>query len=313
MENFKQFIENLSDGEATLFSMLLSMLVAVSLFSFKRLFGFITYKEADEINEKAIAKRLSEIETSINNIKKEMTKEFFKNSSGLIDKKINEYLDKNITIIAKNKMKDNKVFEDQAFNEIENKILFRLDSYLAKLPENALENLYNLQETKKIQEESSNILFSYVESERKNTSFLKSFMINLFVFVNIGLFALYLFIGSELSSYAALSLSGLYISLVGFIIYIFRASNSRTSVLLSIKEDYKKQLLAFDYVERVKKNKDLSENDLEFLKMILINRSEREKKINHPYEILLKGVSESNIQFKGGKIELGKSNKAPEE
>ena len=64
-------------------------------------------------------------------------------------------------------------------------------------------------------------LHGTVEQERKSAGLMKSVMINLFVIVNFALIALYLFKGSELSQYGALSLSGLYISLAGFIIYIF--------------------------------------------------------------------------------------------
>jgi hypothetical protein len=130
-------------------------------------------------------------------------------------------------------------------------------------------------------------------------------MINLFVIVNFGLIGLYVFKGAELSQYGALSLSGLYVSLAGFIIYIFRASNARTSVLLAIKEDLKKQNTAMEYVESIGNSRTLSQNDIDLIRMLMTNHSEREKKVDHPYEMVFKGISGSNIQFKGGKMAIG--------
>lgn len=153
--------------------------------------------------------------------------------------------------------------------------------------------------------ESSLILLKHMESEKKSSSFLKSFMINLFVMVNIGLFLLYWFKGININPYAALSLAGLYLSLVGFIVFILKISHSRSSTLLSIKEDYSKQMLVFEYINKFKKDSDLSEIDVELLGLIMKNRSERERGTSHPYEVILKSIEGSNIQFGSSKIGLG--------
>jgi hypothetical protein len=90
--------------------------------------------------------------------------------------------------------------------------------------------------------------------------------------------------------------------LAAFIVYIYRTSNFRSSVLLALREDAKKYFDAEDYIRRLKPGASPTDRDVEVLKLLLLNRAEREKMADHPYELVLKGVTNSNIQFKGGKI-----------
>ena len=238
----------------------------------------IFYSETGRTSEASYQKRIKILEENVKDLRKEISGELLKNASSLIDKELNLYLDNNLEKITNQKLAEEKIFEKEAFKNIEYKIASRLDEYLSNVDDESLLSLYKNKKSNELKVSANEILFQSVEMESKSAGFLKSFMINLFVMVNIGLFILYFFKAGDLNSYAAASLSGLYLSLVGFIIYIFRASNARTSVLLAIKEDYKKQLLALEYVENLSADGELSENDIEFIRMMMINHSEREKK-----------------------------------
>ncbi|WP_236492237.1 hypothetical protein, partial [Pseudomonas sp. PA-5-4A] len=111
-----------------------------------------------------------------------------------------------------------------------------------------------------------------------------------------------IFASATLTDKAVTGIIGLYISLAAFIVYIYRTSNFRSSVLLALREDAKKYFDADDYIKRLKAGASPSDRDVEVLKLLLLNRAEREKMADHPYELVLKGVSNSNIQLKGGKM-----------
>jgi ABC-type multidrug transport system fused ATPase/permease subunit len=277
---------------------------------FKRTFGSpskLFYSESFAGDDNDFAKRLKDLEKETKKIQSELTDKLFKNTREKIDSEVNSYLDSNLDDLTERKLDDNGVLEKRLVKSFESKILNQLESYLGSIDIKDIAALKNKAEIDSRKKSADEHLIQTLEQERRSAGLLKSVMINLFVMVNLGLFLLYLLTGSELNQYAAISLSGLYISLAAFIIYIFRASNARTSVLLAIKEDMGKQLTAYEYASNAKENNSLSGNDIEYLRMLLSNHAEREKGTSHPYEVILKGISGSNIQFKGGKMSMGKS------
>ncbi|MEL0648359.1 hypothetical protein V6248_13075 [Pseudoalteromonas agarivorans] len=246
--------------------------------------------------------KLRILEKEVVKLRKELSSDLLKNASKLIDQEVSVYLAENLEKMASEQLKDTGIIERQLFEQLENRVNERIDNFLSLKSDEDF--AASKRENHLIHKRDSveRELYHTVEQERKSAGLLKSVMINLFVIVNFGLIALYLLKGADISQYGAISLSGLYVSLAGFIIYIFRSSNSRTSVLLAIKEDLKKQNSAIEYVENSKQSGPLTEHDIEFIRMLMINHSEREKKTDHPYEMVLKGVSGTNIQFKGGKM-----------
>lgn len=134
-----------------------------------------------------------------------------------------------------------------------------------------------------------------------STASTKTSMISLFVMFNLGIIAAFIFSPSAVSSAKELIL-GLYISLATFIVYVYRAANARALVLLAITEDLKRYHDAEKYMNHLRPKSQPTERDLEVLRLILTNRAEREKNNEHPYELVLKGVSNSNILLKGGKV-----------
>lgn len=264
------------------------------------------YSEDDRLTIED-SERILLLEKEVIRLRKDLSKDVLKNASELIESEIRQYLNENIANLAAQELKKSKVLEDSLFIELESRVNTRIDEYLKNQ-----DSEYFLSSRKAKEQESRRFkvedeLYGAVELERKSAGLLKSVMINLFIVVNFALIILYLLKGADITQYGALSISGLYISLAGFIIYIFKSSNSRTSVLLAIKEDLKKQNTALEYIESVQLKGTISENDIDFIRMIMANHAEREKSVNHPYEMILKGVSGTNIQFKGGKMSLGES------
>lgn len=225
----------------------------------------------------------------------------------LIESEIRQYLSEHMVTLTREELSKSQALESSLFIELENRVNNRIDEYLNTKDSEYFLSTRKLIEKNKRRDNAENELYGAVELERRSAGLLKSVMINLFIMVNFALIILYLLKGTEINQYGALSISGLYISLAGFIIYIFRSSNSRTSVLLAIKEDLKKQNTALEYIESARMKGDISENDIDFIRMIMTNHAEREKTVHHPYELILKGVSGTNIQFKGGKMSLGET------
>lgn len=137
----------------------------------------------------------------------------------------------------------------------------------------------------------------------------RTIMMNLFVLINISLMATFFLNSGQISEKVSISILGVYISLSAFIIYIYRASNARSASLLSIKEDDKKLYDAFLFLTNFKKGVAFSNNEVDLVKSILINRFERERGGDHPYEVILKGVTNSNVLVRGGKVTSPKGTK----
>ena len=142
-----------------------------------------------------------------------------------------------------------------------------------------------------------------LEDEMRRSGKLKMVMINLFIAVNIGVFSYYIFGDiAKLPQEAIYGAAGLYVSLATFIFYIYRASNYRTSVVLSIREDAKKYFDVLEYVRVFRSNSELTEYDIDVIRELMKNRAEREKAAKHPYEVIIKGISDANIQVGSGKM-----------
>lgn len=300
MELFKMF----SSNEFSILVTIITAVIAVFMLDFVKRRKRLFYSEEPR-DEEEIKVRISLLQNEIQKLKSDISSGVLQNAKELIDREVSEYLENNIERLTEQKLKDTKAIEKEIFREMEKRVIGQIDKFLESksdkdFAQTKKENDLILKRTKAEEE-----LKQTVEQERRSAGLLKSVMINLFVLANIGLFVMYLVSAQELSNYAVLSISGLYVSLAGFIIYIFKASNSRTSVLLAIQEDLKKQNVAMEYIESLNGKRVLCESDIDLIKMIMVNHSEREKKASHPYEMVFKGVSGSNIQFKGGKMTLG--------
>lgn len=165
--------------------------------------------------------------------------------------------------------------------------------------------------------ETDNKKLLEIQSQEYGSAFsLRNKMINLFsfsVFAMILSFFLLIFLKGDIFSIEKyIVVISLFLSLGFFVIYIIKSSNSRTSTLMSIYENQRNYQNMMHFISRLQVENGVTDNDLEVIRMMLVNYSGREKKVSHPYEIILKGLTNSNIQFSGGKMSVEKNSETKE-
>lgn len=261
-----------------------------------------------QVNNETDLTSVEELKKELEKLKQELTKDVIKDNDKIIDETIKNYIEVNLKIILEEKINDISLIKDSILHTLKNEVTSETTKFLSTKNNTDLINMIkeNYEIQKKI--ENHNSMVRTLEKEALNASMLKMVMINLFVFATIGFLYFYITRTSVLPTETYISIYALYFSLGAFMLYIIRSSHFRTSVLLAIKEQTINYNNALEYLEKVKGSSILTEHDVEIVRMLLINRSEREQKADHPYEVILKGISGSNIQFKGGKMELGKNN-----
>lgn len=159
----------------------------------------------------------------------------------------------------------------------------------------------------KKQELSSNHLHETLNTEQRNSASMKSRLTNLFILFTLVMLGANFVYGNDVSDTNKILVGITYITLSSFLIFIIRTSHQRSAMLIAIQEDLKKQSELVDFFSNYKKGKDLTEHDIEFLKLLMVSRAERETRANHPFEVVLKNVSGSNIQLGKSSIKLGQS------
>lgn len=219
-----------------------------------------------------------------------------------IQGELEDQVTREIPKLVKKKLEEIRALDSSMDSAIRFAVDTAVSSYLEKLSPTQLladrrEHLRALERS-----ERTKILDLTIDEQMRSAGRLKTVMINLFVIFNFGILLVYLFAAANLSDRAITAIIGLYVSLAAFIVYIYRTSNFRSSVLLALREDAKKYFDADDYIRRLKQGASPTDRDVEVLKLLLLNRSEREKMADHPYEVVMKGVTNSNIQMKGGKM-----------
>lgn len=190
---------------------------------------------------------------------------------------------------------------------VENAIKRKVANGIDDLPlESLLELKREVEQEKEIVKARSDLIFA-ADQEMESATKIKRYMLNLFILFNLGLmlnFALYnLALQKELPAITQQVILGLYVSMAAFIVYVYRACNARVLILLAVQEDAKRYFDALHYLSSRPAGTPTTKSDIAVLKLLLINRSERERATNHPYELVIKGVRNSAILLKGGKVE----------
>lgn len=267
-----------------------------------RNFRFIFYSEPGLDTSTVTRRRLIELEHQFNSLKKSLSDKDIEGRRLAIQAELDAHLTESLPALVHQKVQELKSVDAAIDESINASINLAVSAYLEKysVPDIVKSQREKLNERQRL--ERANILENTIEEQMRSAGRLKMVMINLFVMFNIGVLLVYLFAASNLSDRAITAIIGLYVSLAAFIVYIYRSSNFRTSVLLALREDAKKYFDAQEYLQRLKAGSSPSERDVDVVKLLLLNRAEREKQADHPYELILKGVSNSNIQLKGGKI-----------
>lgn len=263
----------------------------------KRLATLFFFTNDDSLkNEKII-----QLEKQMKTLEERLTKNVLKDKEELIHQLLKKYIDDNILELINEKIKNTDVIKDSIIKNLKEDIKDETENYLAKTSVNDIQEAIKNDSNRKL-------LLNTLEKESRNASTLKMVMINLFVIATFAFIVFNIFKQPDFTSNSYFAILGLYFSLGAFMLYIIRTSHFRSSVLLAIHEDERNYNNFDEYISKHKNDKDLSEHDVDVIRMIMTNRSEREQKANHPYEVILKGVSGTNVQFKGGKIALGDNN-----
>lgn len=267
-----------------------------------RNFRFLFYSEPSTESSTTTRRRLVELETEVALLRKSFTDKNLQARREAIQTELESQLARELPELVKRKLNEIRALDNSMDSSIRSAVDDAVSSFLEKLEPTKLltdrrEHLRTIERT-----ERAKILETTIEEQMRSAGRLKAVMINLFVLFNIGVLLIYLFAAASLSDRAITAIIGLYVSLAGFIVYIYRTSNFRSSVLLALREDAKKYFDADDYIKRLKPGASPTDRDVEVLKLLLLNRAEREKMADHPYEVVLKGVTNSNIQMRGGKM-----------
>jgi hypothetical protein len=267
-----------------------------------RNFRFVFYSEPGSDSSTTTRRRLIELERELSLLRRSFTDKNLQARRDAIQAELEGQLTRELPELVKRKLDEIRALDKSIDSSIRSAVDQAVSSFLEKLDPTRLlsdrrEHLRSLERT-----ERAKILEATIEEQMRSAGRLKAVMINLFVLFNIGVLLVYLFAAANLSDRAVTAIIGLYVSLAAFIVYIYRTSNFRSSVLLALREDAKKYFDADDYIRRLKQGASPSDRDVEVLKLLLLNRAEREKMADHPYEVVLKGVTNSNIQMKGGKM-----------
>jgi len=267
-----------------------------------KLSGLFLYNEPSISQSRGTAARIADLEFQLINIHKMLSSKNIESRRIAIEEELTEQLSRNLPELVAKKLEETKAIDTSIDSAIRKTIEESVSAFLIKQdPTKLLQD--RREQLRMIERENrGKILEKTIQDQMLSAGRLKTVMINLFVMFNIGILLTYLFAGGTLTDRAVTGIIGLYVSLAAFIVYIYRTSNFRSSVLLALHEDAKKYFDAEDYIRRLKPGASPNDRDVEVLKLLLLNRAEREKMADHPYELILKGVSNSNIQLKGGKM-----------
>ena len=289
---------------------MLFLLVRVSFKALKRTSEALTYSEEGSKASQDASAKLLELEQKIQAIDARYKEDILEKNDEFVRSFMADFLEEKFPALVQEKIESLKNSDNPISNllELDQRVEAEIKGYLAQLNPDSMASqivTYSVIERRNLE---VNALNKISEEQLRNSGRMKTVMINLFVYFNLGVLLVY--VSGNLVGWTqttVFGIVGLYISLAAFIIYIYRASNARTSVVMAIQEDSVKYFGALEYLTRVKKDKEaLTEHDVDVIRMLLTNRSEREKAVKHPYEMIFKGVANSNIQFKGGKMSLSK-------
>lgn len=171
--------------------------------------------------------------------------------------------------------------------------------------ENNYSKIIHLERIKQ-QNKSFENLNNIINNQYSSAQSTKKAITNIFILGNICLLTFYFFFIRDLDEKLILTMSLTHIGLSAFMIYIIKTSNNRISSLMAVSEDTKKTHDFYLVIEMLNKQEAINEHSVAALKILMTNHSEREKQTLHPYEMAFKGINNSSIQFKGGKVEFEK-------
>lgn len=218
-----------------------------------------------------------------------------------LESKLTSKLEKEIIQDLLDKGLTRKILSEELSRYCDEKLEFQLKEHLNN--RNTISEAFRFKTSKQMA--ANSFLCKTISDEQHSSASLKSRLTNLFILCTLVMLGANFAYGSEITDTNKILVAITYITLSSFLIFIIRTSHNRSAMLISIQEDLKKQSELNDFLIHFKKGKDLTEHDIEFLRLLMVSRAERETKSNHPFEVILKNVSGSNIQLGKSSIKLG--------
>ena len=283
-----------------------SMAFRDSILKFFRLF---LYRDSATPELATSERKVVQIEKRIKNMEKELTEKVLSNKTALLEHELDKYLENNLGGAIEKRLSESDSIEKAVIGELQLEVHKETSRYLEEKTLDDIQAASAEHERLKRMDAGHASLVATLEKEERSASMLKMVMINVFVMATVMFIIMNIGKWIVFDKNTTIVVVSLYVSLGAFMLYIIRTSHFRTSVLLAIKEDERNYQYCSDYLSNLKEGHALSEHDVEVIRIIMTNRSERENKAAHPYEVILKGVTGSNIQFKGGKMSLGNPSK----
>jgi hypothetical protein len=270
---------------------------------------FLSTESEPGAQEGASAKEISELRAAIQSLQEQVNKPLSEESAAALRRQLDVELYSHVPDIVQKHLERLRKNEDALVQHFDKSAEDAAVAHLKGIPFSDLISSVIYRESWEAKTEGKERFVKLMDGQLNSANATRIAMMNLFVFFSISLLALFLFAPSSLSDKTSLSILGVYVSLSAFIIYIYRASNARSAALLSIREDEKKLFDVFLFLTSFKKTSTFTNNDVELIKLLLVNRFEREKGADHPYEVILKGVTNSNVLVRGGKVSAAKAQK----
>jgi len=252
-----------------------------------------------------VAEDIASIEKRIKALEDDLTEKLIGDKLELIQHEMDRYLEENLSELIHEKVKDSETIKSAVLDDLKKSIEEKTQEYLESTTSEEIQKARSDQQRDVRKEQGHQALVDTLIKEERSASMLKMVMINLFVAATVMFIVLNAMGKMTFDRNTTIAVVSLYLSLGAFMLYIIRTSHFRSSVLLAIREDERNYHHLDEYMAEFKSTEELNEHDVDVIRMIMTNRSEREHKADHPYEVILKGVSGSNIQFKGGKMALG--------
>lgn len=147
-----------------------------------------------------------------------------------------------------------------------------------------------------------------LREEYLSSKITRMVFINLFVIFTSSVIFGFIWL-DRLSYETRITIGCIYFGFSCFVLFIIKSCYARTAVILSILEDRSKKKDIHNYFVKYKKTEALNEHDVDFLRLMNVSRSEREKKTSHPYEMIFKNIQGSTFSLGKGKIKIGDNNK----
>ena len=291
--------------------LVLGLLAVLALFlpSVRRNVGSKFFVSPPDQSDSGIERLLSELQRKIADLERQRGESLTDAATAEIRESIDREITNRIPSAVEEQISKLEEEGDELLSHLQNTANSKVSEYLSSLPLEEVASAALASHASVRAEQDLRVFSRNIERQLNNSHGVRTVMMNLFVAFNFLILGVFVVAPNALSEKAYASLLGVYVSLSAFIIFIYRSSNARVASMISIQEDQKKFENILVFLDRFKKGASFNNNDVEIIRLLAINRMERERGGEHPYEVVLKGVTNSTVLLRGGKVSSSKTGK----